>query len=71
MEVKQNTQSRAILRLTIQEAANYLGVRPSTIRQWVWRRQIDVVRIGRCVRIPQEACDRIIERGTLPALEER
>jgi excisionase family DNA binding protein len=71
MEVKQNSQRRAILQLTIQEAADYLGVRPSTIRQWVWRRRIDVVRIGRCVRIPQEACDRIIERGTMPALEPR
>jgi len=67
MEVKQKSQSR----LSISDAADYLGVKPSTIRQWVWRRQIDVVRIGRCVRIPQEACDRIIERGTVPALEER
>jgi excisionase family DNA binding protein len=68
VERKQQSQQR---RLTIPDAADYLGVRPSTIRQWVWRRKIDVVRIGRCVRIPLEACDRIIERGTVPALEAR
>ena len=58
-------------RLSIPDAAAYLGVRPSTIRQWVWRRKIDTVRIGRCVRIPQAALDRVVERGTLPALENR
>jgi excisionase family DNA binding protein len=66
--VKSEQQSQ---RFTIPAAADYLGVRPSTVRQWVWRRQIDVVRIGRCVRIPKEACDRIIERGTVPALGAR
>jgi excisionase family DNA binding protein len=66
MESKQKPQRR----LNVTDAADYLGVRPATIRQWVWRRQIDTVRIGRCVRIPQEALDRIIERGTTPAVEE-
>ena len=55
----------------IDETANILRVQPKTVRQWIWRRQIDVVRIGRCVRIPQSAIDRMIERGTTPALEER
>ncbi|MGO9094760.1 MAG: helix-turn-helix domain-containing protein [Bryobacteraceae bacterium] len=60
--MRTNTQ-----RLNIQDAADYLGVRPSTIRQWVWRSKIDVVRIGRCIRIPRQALDRIIEEGTTPA----
>jgi excisionase family DNA binding protein len=64
MEVKHNSS-----RLTIPDAADYLGVRPSTVRQWVWRRKIDVIRIGRCVRIPKAALDRVIEEGTTPALE--
>jgi len=62
MEVKHNSS-----RLTISDAADYLGVRPSTVRQWVWRRRIDVVRIGRCVRIPKAALDKVIEEGTTPA----
>ena len=68
-QVKQNSSQRKLFR--IPAAAEYLGdvVKPSTIRQWIWRRQIETVRIGRCVAIPQEALDRIIERGTIPALE--
>jgi excisionase family DNA binding protein len=67
-----NTNQQPPRRLNnVTAAAEYLGVRPATIRHWVWRRQIDTVRIGRCVRIPQEALDRIIERGTTPALEPR
>jgi excisionase family DNA binding protein len=57
--------------LRIADAAEYLDgvVTPATLRQWVWRGQIDVVRIGRVVCIPQEALDRLIERGSAPARE--
>lgn len=65
MSIKHQSQRR----LTITEAADYLGVRPSTVRQWVWRRRIDTVRIGRLVRIPQAALDKIVEEGTTPALD--
>jgi hypothetical protein len=53
-------------------AVDYLGgvVKISTLRQWIWRRQIETVRIGRAVCVTQESLDRIIERGTLPALEQ-
>jgi len=52
-------------------ASEYLSglAKPATIRQWVWLRKIESVRIGRRVAIPQEALDEIIERGTVPALE--
>jgi excisionase family DNA binding protein len=58
---------------SVPDASDYLGgvVKPATIRQWIWRRQIDTVRIGRRVAIPQEALDRIIERGSVPAREVR
>ena len=57
----------------IPAAVDYLNnvVTEKTIRQWIWRREIEVVRIGRAVCIPQAALDRMIERGTMPALEAR
>ena len=57
--------------LRIPAAVEYMGgvVTAATIRQWVWRRKIETVRIGRAVCIPSDALDKLIERGTLPALE--
>jgi len=57
--------------LRIPEAVNYMGgiVTASTLRQWVWRRKIETVRVGRTVCIPADALDAIIERGTTPAVE--
>ena len=59
--------------LRIPEAVDYLGgaVKPATLRQWIWRRRIEHVHIGRAVCIPQEALDRLIDQGTVPALEAR
>ena len=55
----------------IPEAVNYLGgaVKAATFRQMIWRRQIEVVRIGRIVCISQATLDKLIERGTTPARE--
>ena len=55
----------------IPQAVEYLGgaVKAATLRQWVWRRQIEYVHIGRAVCIPQDALDRLIDSGTVPALE--
>jgi excisionase family DNA binding protein len=54
--------------LTVDEAAKRLGVRPSTIRSWLWKRQIEFVKISRSVRIPADVIDRLIVAGTRPAL---
>jgi hypothetical protein len=35
----------------------------------VWRRSIAYVKIGRAVRISDETIQKIIDRGTMPALE--
>jgi excisionase family DNA binding protein len=53
-------------------ARDYLGgvITESTLRQWIWRRQIESVRVGRAVCIPQSALDELIERNTTPALEQ-
>lgn len=55
----------------IPAAVEYMGgaVKAATLRQWIWRRQIEYVHIGRAVCIPQDALDKLIESGTVPALE--
>jgi excisionase family DNA binding protein len=53
--------------LTVNEAAERLGIRPSTVRQWIWTRKIPMVKIGRCVRVPVEAVSRFIEANTVAA----
>lgn len=57
--------------LTVQQFAEATGQKPGTVRQKVWRRQIEYVKIGRSVRFRPETLDRLIARGTVPALEER
>lgn len=57
--------------LTVNEAAHQLGVKPATVRSWIWKRQIEYVKVSRSVRIPAEAVKKMIERGTVPALERR
>ncbi|MGZ4829200.1 MAG: helix-turn-helix domain-containing protein [Candidatus Angelobacter sp.] len=57
--------------LTVNEAAQALGVKAATIRSWIWKRQIEYVKISRAVRIPTRAIEKVIERGTVPALERR
>ena len=53
--------------LTVDQAAERLGLKPATIRFWIWQRKIRFVRIGRAVRIPVAVVEDIIERGTVPA----
>jgi excisionase family DNA binding protein len=53
--------------LTIREAADRLGLKPSTIRFWIWQRKIAFVRVGRAVRLSEETIRKLIEHGTVPA----
>jgi excisionase family DNA binding protein len=53
--------------LTLEQAAERLSVSIATIRSWVWKRKIEVVKIGRCVRIREEVLDELIARNTVPA----
>lgn len=53
--------------LTLKEAAERLAISQHTIRAWVAQRKIEVVRIGRCVRIREEVVNSIISKGTVPA----
>lgn len=54
--------------LPIVEAAELLGLRPSTIRSCILHRRISVVRIGRrAIRVQLSVIHQLIEAGTIPA----
>jgi len=49
--------------LSVEEAAQYLGVQKSTIYSRAWRRVIPSVKMGRRLLFDQEDLDRMIEAG--------
>jgi excisionase family DNA binding protein len=53
--------------MNVDEAAAYLKLKPPTVRAWILRRKIGVVRLGRSVRLRKNELDLLIERGTTPA----
>jgi excisionase family DNA binding protein len=55
--------------MTVEQFAEAVGLRPATVRQKVWRREIEFVRIGRAVRFKPETAEKLIEAGTVPTLE--
>jgi excisionase family DNA binding protein len=56
--------------LTVQEAAEYLGIKPATIRAWILRREkIEVVKVGRLVRITETSIQKLIDDNTIPPKE--
>ena len=56
---------------SLPEASEQLGVTVNCLRGWIYRRAIPYTKIGRAVRISDETIQRIIDRGTMPALEGR
>ena len=57
--------------LTVEEAALRLSVKPATIRRRILERRIDFVKIGRSVRIPERAVEKLIEAGLSVAVSDR
>jgi len=54
--------------LRIEEVANRLGLKPSTIRKLIYLRQIPVVRpTKRAVRVAEEVVDALTRVGYVPA----
>jgi len=41
--------------LSVEEAADYLGVKKSTIYGWIFRRKVPFVKVGRLVKFRGEA----------------
>lgn len=56
---------------SIDEAAEYLGLQPSTLRRWVYERRVPSVKLGRRVLFRPEVLDDLIRRGERPARERR
>jgi excisionase family DNA binding protein len=53
--------------LDIPQSAERLGIKPKTLRFWIWAGQIEYVKVGRAVRLRESTINQIIERGTVPA----
>jgi excisionase family DNA binding protein len=56
--------------LKVPEAAMRMNISCKTAWKMVYGRKIDVVRIGRSVRIPEESIDKLIDDGTTPAQDD-
>lgn len=57
--------------LTVKEVAAMFGVAEPTVRLWIGRRTVAVIRLGRSVRIPRPEVERLISENTIPALKRR
>ncbi len=57
--------------LTVEEVAEILGLRVSTIRRMILERRIDTIRPSRrSVRIPQKTVEQILKTNYRPAIVE-
>lgn len=57
--------------MTVREFAEAVGLKPASVRQKIWRRELEFVRIGRAIRFKPETAEKLIEAGTVPALEQQ
>ncbi len=57
--------------LTIQEAAEKLGVRPNTLYLWVSQKRVPHRKIGRLVRFRECDLEEFVEKQRQPALEDK
>lgn len=56
---------------TVAQAAEDLSLSVHTVRQWIARRKIACVRLGRAVRVPVTEIERLLDEGTIPAAPSR
>ena len=55
--------------LTVDEVAERLALKPSTVRRMIVERRIDTIRPSiRAVRIPESSVEMILEKGFRPAI---
>ena len=56
--------------LSVEQAADYLGVSPGTLRNWLSARRIAYVKVGRLTRLSSETLDRFIAEHTVASIDE-
>jgi excisionase family DNA binding protein len=56
--------------LSVEEAADYLGISPGTMRNWLSRRRVEYVKVGRLTRVSQAALDRYVAVNTVRPVSE-
>lgn len=56
--------------LSVEQAAEYLGVSPGTLRNWLSARRIAYVKVGRLTRLSSETLDRFIAEHTVASIDE-
>ena len=49
--------------LSVQETADRLSIKVSTVRSWIYQKRLPVVRLGRSVRIRNDVLESIVEEG--------
>ena len=64
------TNTQKLENLTVAEAAHALGLRPSTVRAWLWRKRLAHYKLGAAVRIPRVEIERILRESLIPAEQE-
>lgn len=61
--------ARRLVRLmTVEEAAERLGVKVATVRKWVQERTIGYQKVGKLVRISEDDLAAFLEKGRRPAM---
>ncbi|MDO8307490.1 MAG: excisionase family DNA-binding protein [Actinomycetota bacterium] len=69
--MRTDTRSARSRLLTIEQAAEQLGVTPRMIRRLTGNRQLPFVKVGRLVRIRDTDIARCVEEWTVPAVDGR
>ena len=56
--------------MSVEQAAEYIGVRPGTLRNWLSARRIAYVKVGRLTRVSSDTLNRFIAEHTVTSVED-